>query len=143
MPYFTRKLEFLSNILFMILKLKVLNFKEVREKINYLSECITTVRKVIRWEYVSITKSNNDPCYVIKRKSFTKTRDIDKKLKLILSGKNCRTTTVFLLSMLNNFSHNKVTSTFYQIKNMPKVKMLSSRNTMIQRYERKLLVATA
>ena len=83
------------------------------------------------------------PCYVIKRKSFSNTRDIDRKLKLILSGKNCRTTTVFLLSMLNNFSDNKVTSTFYQIKNMPKLEMLSSRNTMIQRYERKLLVATA
>ena len=116
MLYFTRKLEFLSNILFMILKLKVLNFKEVREKINYLSECITTVRKVIRWEYVSITKSNNDPCYVIKRKSFTKTRDIDKKLKLILSGKNCRTTTVFLLSMLNNFFTIRLPVPFTKLK---------------------------
>ena len=73
------------------------------------------------------------PCYVIKRKSFTKTCDIDKNLKLILSGKNCRTATIFLVSMLNNFSDNKVTITFYQIKNMLKLKMLLSRKTKVIR----------
>ena len=52
------------------------------------------------------------PCYVNKTKSFTKKRDIDEKLKLTLRATNCRTTTNVSLSMLNNFSHNKVTITF-------------------------------
>ena len=52
------------------------------------------------------------PYYVNKTKSLTKKRDIDEKLKFILRATNCRTTTNFSLSMLNNFSHNKVTITF-------------------------------
>ena len=56
------------------------------------------------------------PCHVNKIKSFTKKCDNDEKLKLILRATNYRTTTYFLLFMLNNFSHNKVTSAFCQIK---------------------------
>ena len=44
------------------------------------------------------------PCHVNKTKSFTKKCDIDQKLKFILRATNYRTTTYFLLSMLNNFS---------------------------------------
>ena len=92
--------------------LKVLKFKEVREKRIYLSDCITTVRNVVRWEYVSTTSLIMSPYYVNKTKSFTKKRDINKKMKLILRAANYRTTTNFPLSMLNNFSHNKVISIF-------------------------------
>ena len=52
------------------------------------------------------------PYYVNKTKSFSKKRGIDEKLKLILRATNYRTTTNFPLSMLNNFSHNKFTSSF-------------------------------
>ena len=114
--YFTRKLEFVSKILSIIVTfhkwLKVLKFKEVREKRIYLSDCITTVRNVVRWEYVSTTSLIMSPYYVNKTKSFTKKRDINKKMKLILRAANYRTATNFPLSMLNNFSHNKVISSF-------------------------------